>query len=108
MDALKKYAEFDGRATRAEFWYFVLFDILIAIGVAIVATVIGFRSLSTIYTLAVLILCFFIKHKTAYDIGKSGWMILVGLIPVVGAIWLIILYAKDTTTEPNLNAPQAQ
>ncbi len=89
IDAFKKYAKFEGRAGLSQFWYFILFNIIIGI-------ILGFIShgLSGLYGLIVLIPGLAIGARRLHDINKSGWMQLVSLIPMVGIIWLIILFAK--------------
>jgi uncharacterized membrane protein YhaH (DUF805 family) len=96
---LKKYAEFKGRARRAEYWYFVLFNAIFTIVAAILDKVIdpgvkiaGFYGIIyALYTLAVIIPSLAVVVRRLHDTGKSGWMILVGLIPLAGAIWLLVL-----------------
>lgn len=96
-DALKNYATFDGKATRTQFWMFVLVNIIISIVLNILA---GFVSavtyLSWIYSLALIIPSLAIGARRLHDIGKSGWWQLIGLIPFVGAIVLIIMFALPT------------
>ena len=108
---LKKYAVFSGRATRAEYWYFVLFNI-IAIVVLSVADIIltgvtekniGF--LNIIYSLAVLIPSLAVAIRRLHDIGKSGWWLLVSLIPLIGSIWLLILMVTDSAAGDNQYGP---
>jgi uncharacterized membrane protein YhaH (DUF805 family) len=99
LEVLKKYATFDGRAHRTEFWMFVLVNILISIGLNIVDAVIGTNGeygggvLSSIYSLAVLIPTLAVGARRLHDIGKSGWWQLLALIPIVGAIILIVWFA---------------
>ncbi len=85
---LKKYAEFNGRATRSEFWYFVLAN-------AIISILLGFISnnLGSLYNLAVIVPSVAVGARRLHDTNRSGWMQLIALIPLVGPIWLIILLA---------------
>ena len=101
--ALKKYADFSGRAQRAEYWYFVLFNTIIVIILTILDGVLGlydmrsgFGVLSGIYQLAVFIPSLAVSVRRLHDIGKSGWWLLVGLIPIVGFIILIVWFATDS------------
>ncbi len=96
IKAIKNYINFEGRANRSEFWYFILFDIIIS---AILASL--SQSLANIYSLLVLIPTLAVGARRLHDIGKSGWMQLVGLIPLIGWIWLIILFAKKGDTGEN-------
>jgi uncharacterized membrane protein YhaH (DUF805 family) len=88
-DALKKYTKFDGRSNLSEFWYFTLINLIISIILASLNSTIG-----NLYSLAVLIPTLAIGTRRLHDIGKSGWMQLVALIPIAGWIWIIVLFAK--------------
>lgn len=94
--AFKKFADFKGRANKSEFWWFVLAS-------AIVSIVLGFISpqLANIYGLVSMIPGLAIGARRLHDIGKSGWMQLVALIPLIGIIWLIVLYVKDSDPKKN-------
>ncbi|EKD94059.1 MAG: protein of unknown function DUF805 [uncultured bacterium] len=104
LAALKKYAVFSGRAQRAEYWYFVLFNAIFSIAVGIIADVVGDTTglLSIGYALAMLIPGLAVSVRRLHDIGKSGWFILIGLIPLIGAIWLIVWMVRDS--DPGANA----
>ena len=94
IGTLKKYAEFSGTATRQEFWMYFLFNALVAMGVSVVAGIIGILWLGTVYNLAVLVPTLAIGARRLHDIGKSGWWQLIGIIPLVGLIVLVIFWAK--------------
>ena len=98
---LKHYVDFNGRAPRAEFWYFVLFNLIIALVVGGVGYAIGFSKLSSLYSLLVLLPTLAVSVRRLQDTGKSGWSILVGLIPLVGALILIYFYAQDSQPGEN-------
>jgi uncharacterized membrane protein YhaH (DUF805 family) len=88
-----KYATFSGRATRSEYWYWVLFTVLVAIGLAIVEVVItnlGGQILSAIFDLATIIPSIAVASRRLHDIDRSGWWQLLFFIPVIG--WLVLLY----------------
>lgn len=97
----ENYANFNGRARRSEYWYFALVNVIISIVLAIVDSIIGMQLLGGIYSLALLIPSIAVGVRRLHDIGKSGWMLLVALIPLVGAIWLIILFCKEGDSGPN-------
>jgi uncharacterized membrane protein YhaH (DUF805 family) len=97
---LKKYAEFKGRAGRAEFWYFVLFNAIASIVCSIISSIIGDHKnvLGNLYSLAVFVPSLAVGMRRLHDIGKSGWYTLLGLIPIIGWIWLIILFAQKSNS----------
>jgi uncharacterized membrane protein YhaH (DUF805 family) len=109
MDAvrtcLNNYANFSGRARRSEFWWFVLFNFCVQIATSIVdtilATLIGINVLSFIVMLALIVPGIAVSVRRMHDIGRSGWFVLLGLIPLVGPIILIIWYVKPGTPGPN-------
>ena len=96
VDVLRnKYADFNGRARRSEYWYFVLFNFLIGTAVGVVTGLIGIDWLSYIYSVALLVPGIAVGVRRLHDIGKSGWWLLISFIPLIGGIWLIILMAKE-------------
>ena len=107
LEVLKKYAEFNGRARRAEYWYFFLFNIIISIVLGIVSSIIGDKSgvLGGLYGLAVLIPAIGVGIRRLHDIGKSGWMLLISLIPLIGWIWLLVLLTTDSNPGDNQYGP---
>lgn len=66
---------------------------------------VGYGIFYGLYSLALLIPGLAVRVRRLHDIGKSGWMILVGLIPLIGAIWLIVLYATEGTPGENQYGP---
>ncbi|MEW1720158.1 DUF805 domain-containing protein [Streptomyces sp. NPDC093109] len=105
LDVLKNYAGFSGRARRQEYWMFFLFNIIAAIVVAIIGSVLDLGILSTIYALAVFIPTLAVGVRRLHDTGKSGWMLLLGLIPLVGFIILIVFFASEGEKGPNAYGP---
>ncbi len=107
LDVLKKYAVFTGRARRKEFWMFVLFNIIISLVLGLIDSFIGtgFETgggvISGLYALAVLLPSIGVAVRRLHDIGKSGWWIFISLIPLIGGIWLLVLYCTDS--EPGEN-----
>lgn len=109
LTVLKKYAVFSGRATRSEFWFFVLFNIIISFVLGFIDGMIGgamgkadtesIGILGSIYSLAVLIPSLAVTVRRLHDTNRSGWWILIGLIPLIGAIVLIIFAAMDSTAD---------
>lgn len=111
IEVLKKYTLFSGRARRQEYWMFVLFNMIFAIIAAIIDNAIGLAGPSGygpiygIYILAVLLPSLAVGVRRLHDIGKSGWMILLSLIPIVGGIILIIYFVKDSQEGENEYGP---
>ncbi len=112
LQVLKKYAEFSGRARRTEYWMFALFNLIFLIVAAIVDRVLGtnftineiklpYGYFYLFYGLAVLIPGLAVFVRRLHDIGKSGWFILIGLIPIIGAIWLLVLACTDSKIGEN-------
>jgi uncharacterized membrane protein YhaH (DUF805 family) len=104
---LKKYAVFDGRARRKEYWMFVLFNILFSMAAGILDSILGldFRSgsgmIGSLYGLAVLIPSIAVAVRRLHDVGRSGWFLLINLIPIIGWIWFIIVLC--TEGNPGIN-----
>ncbi|WP_130617542.1 DUF805 domain-containing protein [Dyella amyloliquefaciens] len=94
------YADFNGRARREEFWMFTLVNIVIAFVIGFVFGLMKMHWLSSIYSLAVLVPGIAVGARRLHDIGKSGWMLLIGFVPLVG-LYLIYLLAQDS--EPRTN-----
>ena len=104
LEALQKYAVFSGRSRRKEYWYFVLFNILISIVLAVIDRAIGSSGhgiLGGIYSLAVLIPGLAVTVRRLHDTDRSGWWLLLGLIPVIGAIVLFVFVLGDSTPGAN-------
>lgn len=100
--ALHRYAEFEGRSRRSEYWYFALFNALITYGVLGLEMVM----FSTTMFYMLVSLAFFIPSlavavRRLHDIGKSGWNILWGLIPIIGWILLLVWMCTDSQTGTN-------
>lgn len=110
IGVIKKYAEFSGRARRKEYWMFVLFNFIFSFIISIIDKAAGLNIavsggeigiLSLIYSLFVLIPSLAVSVRRMHDIEKSGWMLLLGLIPVVGSIILLVLHCKAGTVGEN-------
>jgi uncharacterized membrane protein YhaH (DUF805 family) len=82
----RNYANFNGRAARSEYWWFVLFSIIIS---AILSVIDGSGMLSGIWSLVVLLPTLAVGARRLHDIDRSGWWLLIGLIPLIGFIVLI-------------------
>ena len=108
LSVLKKYAVFSGRAQRAEYWYFILFNVLAMIALIIVDSITGSFSedlgmglLSGLYYLDVLVPSVAVSVRRLHDTGRSGWWLLIGLIPVLGGLILLFFTVQDSKPGSN-------
>ena len=102
LDVLKKYAVFGGRARRKEYWMFILFNIIIAIVLGVVEAVLGSPGvLGMLYGLAVLIPSIAVAVRRLHDTDRSGWWLLIVLLPVIGFIVFIVFMVLDSTPGQN-------
>jgi uncharacterized membrane protein YhaH (DUF805 family) len=109
---LKKYLVFEGRARRKEYWYFVLFNILAGITLGIIDNVTGTLNpetgvglLSGLYSLAVLIPTIAVSIRRLHDTDRSGWWLLIALIPLIGGLVLLVFFVLDGTPGTNQYGP---
>jgi uncharacterized membrane protein YhaH (DUF805 family) len=99
---LERYAKFDGRARRAEFWWFYLADLIIfAILLVLTAIASIFYILYFIVAIAVIVPTIAVGIRRLHDTDKSGWFLLIGLIPLIGGIILLVFFATDSTRGTN-------
>ncbi|MFT5721359.1 MAG: uncharacterized membrane protein YhaH (DUF805 family) [Motiliproteus sp.] len=110
--AWKNYATFSGRTRRREYWFFILFNILVSIGLSVIDGVsgtfdpqAGVGLLGSLYTLAMIIPAIALGTRRLHDINRTGWWQLLMLVPLLGALVLIVFYATDTQLEPNQYGP---
>jgi uncharacterized membrane protein YhaH (DUF805 family) len=91
-----KYADFNGRAKRPEFWWFVLFIFLVSVALGIVSEMV-----SGIFGLATLVPSLAAGARRLHDTNRSGWWQLIGIIPVIGWIVLIVFMAQEGESADN-------
>ena len=97
LSVFSKYATFSGRARRSEYWYFYLFNLIVAVGLSLLTVVIpSLKILSSIYSLAVFIPGLAVAVRRLHDIGKSGWTILILMIPSIIFGIILSLYLFKT------------
>ncbi len=108
LDVLKNYAVFSGRASRKQYWMFVLFNVIFAIIAVILDNVlglamkdVGYGPIYGLYVLATLIPGIAAAVRRLHDTGKSGWYFLVALIPCVGGIVLLVFLVGEGVAGPN-------
>ena len=103
VDAWKKFADFNGRSRRKEFWIFWLINMAISYGLQFIAAHLGIVGtiILGVFGLAIIVPMIAVGIRRMHDIGKSGLWVLINLIPLVGSIWFIFLGAKDSLPESN-------
>ncbi len=107
LSVLTKYATFSGRAIRSEYWYFVLFSVLLNIGANIIdTTILGagmgqFGLFSSFLSIALFIPNIAVTIRRLHDLDKSGWWVFLMLIPMIGFIVLLIWLTMKGTNGPN-------
>lgn len=111
LTALKKYAVFTGRSRRREFWSFFLVNWAVAF---IIGFIIGLRGAEAsgglgaffmLYTLAIIVPSLAVGSRRLHDTGRTGWWLLLGLVPIIGQIALIVIFAQDGQPGENRFGP---
>ena len=103
LEAVKNnYANFSSRARRSEYWYFILFYLLIYIVLMIIDNVAGLQLgeagigiLGLLFTLAMLVPSISVGVRRLHDTGRSGWWLLIGLVPLIGGLVLLWFYVQE-------------
>ena len=118
LTVYRQYAEFQGRAGRREFWFFVLFYAVTCAVLSVIDNMIfgasptvtagagwsmtgGFQPLTSIFAIVSLVPIIAVTVRRLHDTGKSGWWAMVGLIPLIGWIWVLILCAAAGEVRAN-------
>jgi len=108
LHVLKNYFQFSGRARRQEYWIFTLVNLLVTALAIVIDNITGLTVESEfyglfyiLYCLAVMIPGLAVAIRRLHDTGRSGWYFLLAFIPVVGSIWLLILFCLNGETGPN-------
>ena len=120
LKVLRNYAVFSGRARRKEYWMFVLFNLIFAVVAMIIDRLLGstfkmdlgngpqalpYGYVYLFYMLAVFIPGLAVAVRRLHDVGKSGWFFLIVLIPLIGGIWLLVLFCTDGVPGENQYGP---
>ena len=87
----KKYADFEGRASRSEYWWFALFVILVSVGLSMISSI-----LAGLFSLATLLPSLAAATRRLHDTQRSGWWQLVAFIPVIGVIIIVVFLAQES------------
>ena len=111
MAVLKKYAEFTGRARRKEYWMFALINVLICVVLAVIdvqsgmSNPMGLGVLSGLYSLAVFVPSLAVSVRRLHDTDRSGWWLLILLVPLIGAIVFLVFMLLDSQPGENRHGP---
>ena len=112
LQAIRQYATFDGRSRRKEYWYFALINMLAIVALAVVDGVTGMYSaeigigvLSGLYILAASVPGLAVSVRRLHDIGRTGWWVLIGVIPFIGTLVLLVLAVLDSQPGANRYGP---
>ena len=122
IEALKKYAVFTGRSRRSEYWYFQLFNILIGIAIILVFAFLGgvlagitgngektaeaiAQLAYSAFALATFLPALGVLIRRLHDTNRSGWWVLIGLVPFIGGIVLIVFCVEDSQVGSNQYGP---
>ena len=111
LKVISSYFDFNGRARRKEYWMFVLINSIISIvsfyldNILGTTFAIGYGPIYIGYGLAVLIPSIAVAIRRLHDVGKSGWMYLLVILPIIGPIWLIILFVREGELGDNQFGP---
>ena len=111
MRPLKKYADFSGRAPRAEYWWFYLLTVVAYIVAMILDSIIGaggaggFGLLSIVVMLGLFLPSLAAGVRRLHDTDRSGWWLLIALVPLVGAIVLLVFWVLEGTRGDNRFGP---
>ncbi|MGD1886242.1 MAG: DUF805 domain-containing protein [Cohaesibacteraceae bacterium] len=106
-----RYVQFQGRARRSEYWYWVLFIVLVSIGLAFVAgAIFGFDEtdlaiFGPIFSLATFVPSLAVGFRRMHDIGRTAWWLLIGLIPLIGTIVIIYWFVQPGQPSDNQYGP---
>lgn len=110
LEVLKKYADFSGRARRKEYWMFILINMLISIAIGFVAGFVGgalglssnmSMALALLYSVAVFVPSLAVSVRRLHDTGRSGWWLLIVLVPILGGLALLVFAVQDSQPGSN-------
>lgn len=110
---LRRYADFQGRSRRKEYWFFVLGVVIVAIILDIIERIVGlsgsvggvYGPLMVIFFLAILVPSIAVQVRRFHDQDKSGWFVLLALIPFIGGLIVLVFMFLEGTRGPNRFGP---
>ena len=97
ISVLRRYSDFDSTSSRKEYWMFVLFNMVFSWLLAFISP-----NASALYSILIFIPALAVTVRRLHDVGKSGWMILIIFIPLIGPIWLLVLLLQRGNTYQDL------
>lgn len=108
LEVLRKYAQFDGRSRRKEYWLFVLVNMVVSFLLTFIDRFtgtfdpdIGLGLLSGIYALAVFIPAIAVACRRLHDTGRTAWWLLILVVPLIGWVVLVVFFVQDSQEEEN-------
>ncbi len=104
IGAIKKYADFTGRARRTEYWMFTLFYLIFFLVTVGIDMALGTTFIAAIFSLGLLLPSLAIGARRLHDTGRSGWWQLLYFIPLIGAIVLLVFFCQDSQDENDYGA----
>lgn len=106
LDVWRKFATFSGRARRSEYWMFTLFNAIVYGALLLVDALLGTNMiLALVYILAGAVPSLAVSVRRLHDTGKSGWWLLIGIIPLIGTIALLVFMFQDSYPGDNEYGP---
>ncbi len=112
LKAIRQYGDFSTRARRKEYWNFFIFNLLFGLAALLLDNALGlnyqgaeYGPIYIVYSFGMLIPGIAVVVRRLHDTGRSGWMLLIALIPFIGAIWLLVLLATDSQPQENKYGP---
>ncbi|WP_343653118.1 DUF805 domain-containing protein [Stenotrophomonas sp.] len=115
MIPLKRYTQFNGRASRSEFWWFQLFILIVSIPSYILSFIAGYtgsQSLALVSTglglvmgLVFLLPCLAVSVRRLHDTDRSGWWLLLGFVPFASLVLLVFLVLPSTPGDNRFGKP---
>ncbi len=100
------YFDFNGRARRAEFWWYILVYLIIAIVLNVIGSILHLNGLlGGLFGLALLLPSIGVAVRRLHDTNRSGWWYFIVLVPLVGVVLLSIWFAAEGTKGPNTYGP---
>jgi uncharacterized membrane protein YhaH (DUF805 family) len=105
IDTLKKYAVFSGRARRKEYWMYTLFNCIALVVLVVLGFAVNTMIPYFLYAIAIILPTLAVSVRRLHDTGKSGWFMLIALIPFVGGIIVFVFTCIEGNKAPNAYGP---